>query len=94
MKNLYVNPIASIAIMISTVVVVLTTGAIAVVFSSSYESNCTNTGCTTNLKFGGWGAVPLEGIAAAAGTSFGVYTALKNGKRPERKEEASSDLPS
>lgn len=94
MKNPYVEPLTSIAIMVSTPFIILIVGALAVVFSSSYDRVCTaDDNCTTTLKFGGWGAVPLQGIAGAVGTGFSVYLAVKNRKLPESKESG-NDLPS
>lgn len=81
--------------MVSTPFIILIVGALAVVFSSSYDRVCTaDDRCTTTLKFGGWGAVPLQGIAGAVGTGFSVYLAVKNRKKTPESEESGNDLPS
>ena len=94
MEKLYIYPLTSIAIMVSTPFIILTTGALLLLFSSSYDRVCTaDDNCTTTLKFGGWSAIPLQGIAGAVGTGFSVYLAVKNGKARE-SEESENDLPS
>ncbi|MGL5922203.1 hypothetical protein [Chroococcidiopsis sp.] len=98
-----ISPIASIVIMLTTVFSVLATGAIAAVFSTSYESNCTpdTTGksvCTQTIKFQGWAGIPLQPLAGAIGTGIGIYAAVKSGKLPgmrsNNEEEPSGDVPS
>lgn len=91
-----ISPIASILIMLTTVFSVLATGAIAAVFSTSYESSCAPdaTGksiCTQTVKFQGWAGIPLQPLAGAIGTGIGIYAAVKSGKLPGmRQEEGSS----
>lgn len=95
-----ISPITSIVIMLTTVFSVLATGAIAAVFSTSYESSCTpneagNTICTQTVKFQGWAGIPLQPLAGAIGTGIGIYAAVKSGKLPGmRQEEESPDVSS
>lgn len=100
-----VSPVTSILIMLTTVFTVLATGAIAAVFSTQYESNCTpdTTGkisCTQSFKFLGWGGIPLQGLAGAVGTGIGIYAAVKSGKLPilklaeEKSVEEEPNVPS
>ncbi|MGL4621464.1 MAG: hypothetical protein ACRCZS_20795 [Chroococcidiopsis sp.] len=95
-----VDTTTGVLLMLTTGFSVLVVGAVVALFSSSYESNCApnesgKSVCTTNVKFGGWGAIPLQGIAGLASTSLTCYFAIKNGKAPKvNTEEGESDLPS
>ena len=95
-----IDPITSIVIMLTVVFSVLATGAIAAVFSTSYESSCTpdSSGkaiCTQTVKFQGWAGIPLQGLAGAIGTGIGIYAAVKSGKLPGmRQEEVVEDVSS
>lgn len=95
MKNPYINPLTSLAIIIGLPLSALVLGALAIAFSSSYERICTpDNKCTTNLKYGGWSAVPLEGIVGVLSTGSTLVFAFYKGSKSEPKEEPSSDLPS
>lgn len=86
-KKVWVDPIPSILIMLTTVFGVLASGAILAVFSTTYESSCTpdTTGksvCTQSVNFKGWEGIPLQGLPGAIGTGIGIYAAVKSGKFP------------
>lgn len=101
-SEVVIDPITSIVIMLTVVFSVLATGAVAAVFSTSYESSCTpneagNTICTQTVKFQGWAGIPLQGLAGAIGVGIGAYAAVKSGKLPFKltsQEEPDGDIPS